>query len=84
MLLFETRLKRMFDDKKINARQYAIVSQILSSDKALQLKTLREIPWYVALYSKLTDKTARRDLKRLKDLKLITQDDKNELWPYML
>ena len=81
VLLFETRVKRLFDDKKINARQYAIITQVFSSSKPLQLKALRKTPWYIALYSKLTDKTARRDLNRLKELKLMTLNDRNELWP---
>ena len=77
ILLFETRMKRMFDDKKINTRQYAIITQVFSSPMPLQLKTLRESPWYLALYAKLTDKTARRDLIRLKELGLMAQNDKN-------
>ena len=81
MLIFESRLNHMQNDKTINARQYAIASQILSAGGAVPLNTLRQSPWYVALYSKLTDKTRRRDLKRLADLNLIIQDDKNELGP---
>lgn len=80
-LLFETRIKRFLDDGKINARQYAIVSQILLSNKGLNLKSLRQSPWYIGLYEKLTEKTSRRDLKQLKDLNLIVQNDKNELLP---
>lgn len=82
ILIYENHLKKMLDAKTINARQYAIVSQLLSLGHPIQLKTLRQSPWYIALYSRLTDKTIQRDLKRLKDLKLIVQDDKNELWPY--
>ncbi|MFV1977333.1 MAG: Fic family protein [Candidatus Scalindua sp.] len=81
ILVYENRLKHMLDAKAINARQYAIVSQILSSGHAVQLEVLRQNPWYIALYSKLTDKTSHRDLKRLKDLELIVQDDKKALWP---
>ncbi len=81
ILLFETRMKSMFDDKKINTRQYAIITQVFSSPMPLQLKTLRESPWYLALYARLTDKTARRDLIRLKELRLMVQNDKNEIWP---
>jgi Fic family protein len=82
-LLYESRLKHFFDDGKINARQYAIISQMLSSDKAFNLKSLRQSPWYIGLYEKLTEKTSRRDLKQLKDMSLIIQDDKNELLPYI-
>ena len=49
--------------------------------EASQLETLRETPWYIALYSKLTDKTARRDLNQLKELKLMTQNESNEFLP---
>jgi Fic family protein len=80
MLLFETIIKRMWDDKKINERQYAIVSQLLVTDTYLQIENLRKAPWYIALYSRLTDKTTRRDLQKLRDLKLIGLD-KNNIWP---
>ncbi len=74
ILLFENALKRMLDNKTINTRQHAIVSQLLLSAHSVQLETLRHSSWYVALYSKLTDKTRRRDLIRLSQLKLIFQD----------
>jgi len=78
-LIYQNSIKLMLDNKTINARQYAIVSQLLSSGSIIQLKFLRQSPWYIALYSKLTDKTRRRDLKQLNDLKMITQDDENVL-----
>lgn len=80
VLLFENRIKRLLDDKGINTRQYAIVSQMLSSGSAISIKTLRQAPWYVALYTKLTDKTRDRDLAGLRELKLITQDKSGEIW----
>jgi Fic family protein len=83
-LLFETYLKRMWDDRKINERQYAIVSQLLSSNDYRQLSKLRKAPWYTALYAKLTDKTAKRDLNRLEELNLIVQDKNNQFWPPIL
>lgn len=79
VLIFQSALKVMLDEKTINPRQYAIVSQILLSGNVIQLKDLRQSPWYVALYSKLTDKTRHRDLKQLYDLNLLAQDDKNVL-----
>ena len=82
-VLFENRLKRMLDEKTINARQYAIVSQMLSSGNSISFRTLRQTPWYVVLYSKLTDKTRRRDFKGLEDLKLIVKDEHGEVWPWI-
>ncbi len=82
-LVFENQVKRFWDEKKINARQYAIVSEILKSGKFIEFNELRRSAWYVALYLNLTDKTSRRDLTKLKDLNLIFQDDQNRLWPFI-
>jgi len=83
ILVFENQVKRFWDEKKINARQYAIVSEILKSGKFIEFNELRRSAWYVALYLNLTDKTSRRDLTKLKDLNLIFQDDQNRLWPFI-
>lgn len=81
VLLFETTIKRMLDNKEINLRQYAILNQVLERGKALPLDELRRSPWYVALYARLNDKTKQRDLKSLRDLKLLYVDDKNDVLP---
>jgi len=80
-LLFENDLKRRHDEKEINARQYAIVTQVLSVGKPLPLGELREAPWYLALYTERIDKTKQRDLKKLREQQLLTLDAKNQLWP---
>ena len=80
-LIYENQIKRALDDKQINVRQYAIVSQLFLSKSVGNLKTLRQSPWYIGLYEKLTDKTRRRDLKGLIDLNLIARNDNNEIWP---
>ena len=54
-------LKRRHDAREINARQYAIASQILAAGHPVPLKALRRAPWYLALYSRLSDKTKQRD-----------------------
>lgn len=71
IVLYETHLKRLHDDKDINDRQYAIVNQILKYSTPVVLAELRKEPWYLALYSKLTDKTKSRDLSNLKKLDLL-------------
>ena len=81
LLLFSHELKRRHDAKEINARQYAIVSQVLESGGNLSLADLRRAPWYLALYSQRTDKTRQRDLRRLREQKLLTVDQNNRLWP---
>ncbi|MDH5361127.1 MAG: Fic family protein [Gammaproteobacteria bacterium] len=80
VLLFENELKRRHDEKEINSRQYAIVSQIMQAG-TMSLSELRRAPWYLALYTRLTDKTKQRDLAQLKTEGLINQDKDNRLWP---
>ena len=71
IVLYETQIKRLHDEKKINDRQYAIVNQVLKVGAPVVLAELRKEPWYLALYSKLTDKTKSRDLSNLKQLDLL-------------
>lgn len=80
-ILFENDVKRRHDEKEINTRQYAIVTQLMETGAPVPLTVLRRAPWYIALYSKLTDKTKQRDLSRLKEQGLIIQDNHNRLWP---
>ena len=81
LILFENEVKRLHDEKEINARQYAIVSQIMTAGKPVSLADLRKAPWYQALYVKLTDKTKQRDLKKLRELGIVIQADANQLLP---
>ncbi len=80
-LLFENDLKRRHDAREINARQYAIASQILDAGRPVPLKELRRAPWYLALYARLTDKTKQRDLRRLRELGLVREDEQRRLRP---
>lgn len=79
-ILFESEVKRLHDEKVINARQYAIVSQIMAAGKPVPLAELRKAPWYQALYVKLTGKTKQRDLKGLRELGVVILDEANRLW----
>lgn len=79
-LLFENDLKRRRDQKQINARQYAIVSQTLAARGPLPLADLRQAPWYSALYTHRTDKTKQRDLRGLREAGLVIVDEDNRLW----
>jgi Fic family protein len=81
LILFENELKRRHDEKEINARQYAIVSQVLAAGTPVPVAELRRSPWYQALYVDRTDKTRQRDLRRLREAGLILQDEDNRLWP---
>ena len=80
-LLFLHQVRQALDDKHINQRQYAIVDFVLKAGRPVTLRKLREETWYRALYEKLTDKTRRRDLDRLRQHKLIQVDQHKQLWP---
>ena len=80
VILFENELKRLHDAKEINARQYAIVSQVIEAGRTLSLAEMRRAPWYLALYTQRTDKTKQRDLRRLRERGLLTLAKGNRLW----
>ncbi len=74
VILFENRVKLLWDEKKINDRQYAIVNYLLENGDT-RLSDLRSMPWYTAAYAKLTSKTRTRDLRRLAEQGLIVVAD---------
>jgi len=80
-LLYESRIRRALDEKRINARQYTILSMLLDRGRPLPLDEARHAPWYTSLYLKLNDKTRQRDLHRLRELELAFLDTDNALWP---
>jgi Fic family protein len=81
ILLAESDLKRLHDEKRINARQYAIATQVLAAAGPIPLTELRRAPWYAALYSRRTDKTRQRDLRGLREQGLVSVDENNRLVP---
>ena len=81
LLLFESHIRQLYDEKILNDRQYTIVSQLMASGKPLSLTEMRRMPWYQSLYLKLKDKTKQRDLRHLRDLKLVVVDGQDRLWP---
>jgi hypothetical protein len=80
VLLYESHIRRAFDRKEINARQYTILSQLLDKGPT-DLEEMRHSPWYQSLYVKLNDKTRFRDLNRLREMELLFLDDTSRLWP---
>ena len=81
VLLFRTHLHEQRERKVINDRQYAIVQALLDHGSPLRVADLRSAPWYRAMYHKLTDKTQRRDLQKLKALDLIRSAEGGALRP---
>ena len=80
VLLFESQIRRWYDEKRLNSRQYTIVSQLLAASGPVPLTEMRRAPWYQALYLTLSDKTRQRDLHQLRDLHLVTVDKHERLW----
>jgi Fic family protein len=80
VLLYESQIRRAFDRKEINARQYTILSQLLDKGPT-DLEEMRHSPWYQSLYLKLNDKTRLRDMNGLREMELLFLDDASRLWP---
>lgn len=81
VLLFEAYVRRLFDARDINPRQYAIVRHILDSGRPLTTAMLRADPRYQAMYLGKTDKTRQRDMRRLLEMGVIRQDENGRLSP---
>jgi Fic family protein len=81
MLLYESGIRRALDEKRINTRQYTILSMLLGRGGPYPLDALRQAPWYGSLYLRRNDKTRQRDLRRLRELELAHLDSDNTLWP---
>lgn len=67
LVLYENMLNNLLREKKINQRQYTIVTTIMETGLVVPLATLQAKPWYQSLYRKLTPKTRSRDLKGLEE-----------------
>lgn len=81
LILFRSHLHQQQETKKINMRQYAIVTELLKAGEPMLLDELRQTPWYQALYKKLTSKTMQRDIRQLRALDLLHLTSDNYLWP---
>jgi Fic family protein len=71
VLLFESRIGQLLERREINARQYTILSQLLTLPPPVPLDRIRQSPWYQALYLKRGDKTRQRDWRQLRELGLV-------------
>ena len=80
VLLFESRIRQLLDEREINARQYAILAQLLTLPPPVSLEQLRRSPWYQALYLQRGDKTRQRDWRQLRERGLV-RFDAGQVWP---
>jgi Fic family protein len=81
-LLYEAQVRRLYDLKELNIRQYTILSQLIAHGP-IPADALRKAPWYEALYLKRNDKTRQRDMRKLRELELILERE-NKIWPAFL
>jgi Fic family protein len=75
-IVMEVAIKNNYDAKRINQRQYIILTQLLAKEESsAELKAFTAEPWYEGLYKKLTSATRYRDLRQLRENKVITFSD---------
>ena len=79
VLLFQSKIRELLDVKKINTRQYTILTQLLTLPPPASLERLRQSPWYQALYLQRGDKTKQRDLRQLRELGLV-RSKADQVW----
>ncbi|HIJ56472.1 MAG TPA: Fic family protein [Deltaproteobacteria bacterium] len=61
-------------NRHITQRQYDLLITLLDYDKAFALSDLFNLPRFGILYRTVSERTARRDLVRLKDMELLIND----------
>lgn len=81
MLLYGAAVAQAVEQGQINARQHALVRLVRDQGRPFPLDEARKHPGYVAMYRGLTDKTQRRDLQKLRELRLLRLDSDQRLWP---
>jgi Fic family protein len=74
VLLHEASLRQMLEQKTINARQYALIRLVADHGTPVPTRALKADPRFRALYFRLTDRTANRDLAELQQHRLLLQD----------
>lgn len=84
VLLYIHETRTALEEKKINARQYTILSQLIEKGRLMTVDELLHAPWYKSLYLQRTERTRQRDLTELRDLKLISFDRMNHILPGFL
>ncbi len=75
-LLYGSQLRTFLDSKKINIRQYTIVSNLMAKGNIHNLTDIRAEPWYRSLYLDRTRHTMARDLTGLANNQLIEIEGK--------
>lgn len=64
------------ESKQITQRQMALLSVMLDHDMEIEFDDLYRDPALMGYYMKVSKSTARRDLKKLTDMKLLSMEDK--------
>lgn len=68
-------IRKLRETKKITERQKDLLEIIYSYDKPFDLHELLTNPVFAGLYRNVTENTARNDIKRMKELNLIKNED---------
>lgn len=65
----------LLDAKRLNRRQHGLATFLLDHPRAFRLDDIYRDPSLAAIYAKVSERTARRDLARLSQENLLTQDE---------
>ncbi|MBI5136870.1 MAG: Fic family protein [Nitrospirae bacterium] len=76
-VLLQNMVTQMLHERKLNARQFTILQNLPS--EGMTQRELRDAPWYQSLYLRFTDKTRDRDMGRLRELSLVSVDDRGRI-----
>ncbi|MFH1058230.1 MAG: Fic family protein [Pseudomonadota bacterium] len=68
-------LAYLLHEKRLNQRQHGLAAQMLINPEPFGLDDLFRDPRFAALYAKVSERTARRDLARLGQENLLAQDE---------
>lgn len=68
-------LSIMKEDGELNQRQYDLILLMMDENRGITLAALHTDKPFSYLYAKVTEQTARRDLKKLTDMKVLTTKD---------
>lgn len=68
-------LNIMKNDGELNTRQHELILLMMDEDVEISLTSLQTEKPFVYLYNGVTEQTARRDIKKLKDLNLLKSED---------
>lgn len=63
------------EQRTITKRQFELINILLTSRDSITIKSLYKLPYYRALYTNVSEQTARRDINRLLEYELLNKQN---------